>query len=616
MSTDFGYNSTTIGSSGGFKPTKKNTPLDVRTVVEVYADIASIPMPFVGMTITVKADETNDGKMTDYKVISLKANVLDVADMLVNEVQRIDEYIGTVNSGSGSSDVDLTGYATEEYVDNAVAGVSVPTKTSELTNDSGFITSVPSEYVTESELTAKGYLTEHQDLTSYQKITDETLETTDKTVPGAINEINSDLGGKSFVYLTQAEYDALSEKDKNIIYGITDAQESETSTIDIVNEMNKLSLSINNSILSLIYDGTTISAVTLPTTSSGDGEDTEVFGNIVVSTTTTTLTEGNSTTFTVALDTAPTNSQVVNLSANNLYVMLDKDSLTFTAADYNTPQTVTVNAMSVDLEQTSIITVSSDNVSSKTITITVKDSSSTGSDTLTRDGLVYYLDFKDQNRTDLSTNAFTTTADTNTLFSSELTLTLLENTNNTLCDGNVIEGGVLKSSSTASNRANFRPVALKTTDFSSAGQITLETYAQLNGKPTSGNFILLNSVGYMLRANSGNDFGIYFITESNGSYGYFTYSSESVDYTQPHLFTATISQGESTFDYKLYVDGTLIDSGTKNGVLKLATTDYLNILNENADNKEIANIRVYNKVLTDDEVVNNYAYEQTIERTW
>ena len=34
---------------------------------------------------------------------------------------------------------------------------NVPTKTSELTNDSGFITSVPSEYITESELTAKNY---------------------------------------------------------------------------------------------------------------------------------------------------------------------------------------------------------------------------------------------------------------------------------------------------------------------------------------------------------------------------------------------------------------------------------------------------------------------------
>ena len=40
----------------------------------------------------------------------------------------------------------------------------IPTKTSQLTNDSGFITEVPSEYVTETELNSKGYLTEHQDI--------------------------------------------------------------------------------------------------------------------------------------------------------------------------------------------------------------------------------------------------------------------------------------------------------------------------------------------------------------------------------------------------------------------------------------------------------------------
>ena len=44
---------------------------------------------------------------------------------------------------------------------------NIPTKTSQLTNDSGFLTSVPSEYVTETELESKGYLTEHQSLSNY-----------------------------------------------------------------------------------------------------------------------------------------------------------------------------------------------------------------------------------------------------------------------------------------------------------------------------------------------------------------------------------------------------------------------------------------------------------------
>ena len=52
-----------------------------------------------------------------------------------------------------------------------VPEVTVPTKTSDLTNDSGFITladvpvqEIPEEYITETELNDKGFLTEHQDI--------------------------------------------------------------------------------------------------------------------------------------------------------------------------------------------------------------------------------------------------------------------------------------------------------------------------------------------------------------------------------------------------------------------------------------------------------------------
>ena len=41
---------------------------------------------------------------------------------------------------------------------------TVPTNVSAFDNDKGYLTSVPSEYITESELNAKGYLTQHQDI--------------------------------------------------------------------------------------------------------------------------------------------------------------------------------------------------------------------------------------------------------------------------------------------------------------------------------------------------------------------------------------------------------------------------------------------------------------------
>lgn len=99
---------------------------------------------------------------------------------------------------------DLSDYALKTEIP------TVPTNTSELTNDSGFITSIPSEYVTETEL--------NNGLSSYQAKTDNTLTTTSKTIVGAINELNR----IKIVALTQSEYDGLSTKDSNTVYLITD----------------------------------------------------------------------------------------------------------------------------------------------------------------------------------------------------------------------------------------------------------------------------------------------------------------------------------------------------------------------------------------------------------
>ena len=99
---------------------------------------------------------------------------------------------------------DLSDYALKTEIP------TVPTKTSQLTNDSGFINSIPSEYITETEL--------NNELSSYQAKTDNTLTTTSKTIAGAINELNR----IKIVALTQSQYDGLSTKDANTVYLITD----------------------------------------------------------------------------------------------------------------------------------------------------------------------------------------------------------------------------------------------------------------------------------------------------------------------------------------------------------------------------------------------------------
>ena len=168
MATDFSYNEKTVNSSGPIKPSGINQPLDPRTEVKLYADIKLIPNPYVGMIITVLEDETNSNKMTDYKVLSLKSDDLGVANSVVDRVQRYVEYLGASSSSSGTGGAGLTAEQEEQLNKipeieisinnineslNTKANTSdIPTKTSKLTNDSGFLTSIPSEYVTEQEM--------------------------------------------------------------------------------------------------------------------------------------------------------------------------------------------------------------------------------------------------------------------------------------------------------------------------------------------------------------------------------------------------------------------------------------------------------------------------------
>ena len=64
----------------------------------------------------------------------------------------------------------IEGLASEQFVLDKISEIEipeVPSKISELENDAGFISEIPSEYITESELDSKGYITEHQSLDNY-----------------------------------------------------------------------------------------------------------------------------------------------------------------------------------------------------------------------------------------------------------------------------------------------------------------------------------------------------------------------------------------------------------------------------------------------------------------
>lgn len=97
-----------------------------------------------------------------------------------------------------------------------------------------------------------------------------------------------------------------------------------------------------------------------------------IYGNIVLSTSTLSFNENSSSSFTVKLDSQPTSNQVVNISVSNGNCNVDKSSITFSSDNYNIPQTITVSGVhsSGDYNNTSsIITISSDNVQAKTIEV-------------------------------------------------------------------------------------------------------------------------------------------------------------------------------------------------------------------------------------------------------
>ena len=130
----------------------------------------------------------------------------------------------------------------------------IPTKVSDLTNDEGYLTSIPSEYVTDSELNSKGYLTEHQDISgkadktelhshsnksvldgiTYGKVSEWdgksnfdgnynnlTNKPTIPTIPSSLpaNGGNSDTVDNYHIWVgTQANYNAIGSKSNTTIY--------------------------------------------------------------------------------------------------------------------------------------------------------------------------------------------------------------------------------------------------------------------------------------------------------------------------------------------------------------------------------------------------------------
>ena len=148
-------------------PTKQIQDYDLKIGVKGTEDLL---IQDNGITKRMKTSELMDAVTIDISIYYTKEEintllenkadsshthvVADIADLSIPIIDVDKAYVDTqLETKANVTDIpDLTGYALKTEIP------SVPTNTSELVNDSGFLTSVPNEYITETELSAKGYL--------------------------------------------------------------------------------------------------------------------------------------------------------------------------------------------------------------------------------------------------------------------------------------------------------------------------------------------------------------------------------------------------------------------------------------------------------------------------
>lgn len=129
---------------------------------------------------------------------------------------------------------DVSGFATKDELSAYAKASSVPTQVSQLSNDSGYLISVPDEYITESELNSKGYLTQHQDISGKQDV----ISDLDSIRSGA-NKGATALQAVPSEYVTEEELNAKDFATKSDVDGVN------SQITDINNKINAFSHGLN-----------------------------------------------------------------------------------------------------------------------------------------------------------------------------------------------------------------------------------------------------------------------------------------------------------------------------------------------------------------------------------
>ena len=185
------------------------------------------------MVVTDYNEQFLDKRGTDHLIDELKAYIDSIATGGVDLSNYVTKSELQAKLDALNINIDLSAYATKEELNTAINSIDLsayalkteipslngyakttdlPTKVSQLENDSNYLSSIPEEYVTETELNAKGYLTQHQDLSAYALKTEipslngyATTEYVDNAIANVPSGGNVDLSN----YYTKAETNAL-----------------------------------------------------------------------------------------------------------------------------------------------------------------------------------------------------------------------------------------------------------------------------------------------------------------------------------------------------------------------------------------------------------------------
>ena len=196
-----------------------------------------------------KGGETLMIKNTENEIVEFKSK--EYVDNLVSKKQDVISDIETIRTNAAKGATALQGipseYVTESELESKGYLTSVPSEyiTATQLQNKGYLTNVPSEYVTESELQGKGYLTSHQDISHLATKEELTGYTTDSEFNSLSNTVSkkadtSALSGYSTTghnhdnrYYTESEIDTKVNTLNNSINAKVNTSDYNTKINDI-----------------------------------------------------------------------------------------------------------------------------------------------------------------------------------------------------------------------------------------------------------------------------------------------------------------------------------------------------------------------------------------------